>query len=225
MAIRPATYESAAEARFLEGIFVGRSGEVENTTFAFLTPDGRQTIGRAGRSPQHIYADGPAMARAMDAIADRYRPRDIALALPLVADVRLALNVAACDGRPLVVLRDERLGAVLARVAWHEDFAGRFVLARATDDRQLQAVEGLEDGQGIVVVEPDPFGLAGRVLAAAGPETDAAALALVLEVAAGRFSAEEKDTRDHVREGRRRGVHWETRIPVTDPGIPPRGRR
>jgi hypothetical protein len=30
--------------------------------------------------------------------------------------------------------------------------------------------------------------------------------------------AEEKNTRRHIQEGRKEVVHWETEIPVTDPG-------
>ncbi len=40
--IRPATYEDAGEADFLKKIFVGRSGELDNTVFVLLAPDGEQ---------------------------------------------------------------------------------------------------------------------------------------------------------------------------------------
>ncbi len=43
-----------------------------------------------------------------------------------------------------------------------------------------------------------------------------------MEQALGKHEAEEKDTRRHIQEGLRGGVHWETEIPVTDPGGPRR---
>ena len=40
--IRLATYENVAEAKILKSIFTGRSGELENTTFVLLAPDGNR---------------------------------------------------------------------------------------------------------------------------------------------------------------------------------------
>lgn len=42
--IRLATYESFEEAQMLRGIFLGGSGQVENTTFALLSPDGKTPL-------------------------------------------------------------------------------------------------------------------------------------------------------------------------------------
>ena len=41
--IRLSTYEDAEEAEFLRSIYVGRSGDLENTVFAILSPDGKRT--------------------------------------------------------------------------------------------------------------------------------------------------------------------------------------
>src|SRR5262245_35972314 len=102
--IRPLTYESAEEAKVLESLFIGGSGELENTTFALLGPDGRTRLARTGRSPAFAFRDPEQMAAAMQDLAARHetgaskRPA----ALPVCADVRRALDVAACDGRALV---------------------------------------------------------------------------------------------------------------------------
>ena len=63
--IRPATYENAAEVKYLEGIFKGRAGTLENTVFAMMTPDGIQHLARPGRSPQMSYRTPETMAAAI----------------------------------------------------------------------------------------------------------------------------------------------------------------
>src|SRR5213593_3144251 len=119
--MRLLTYESAEEAKVLTSLFVGRSGNLENTTFALLASDGATKLARAGRSPAAAFRDAQDMASAMDEIvrrgaADRPAPS----ALPLTKTVRLALDVAACDGLPLVVVRGDdaaKRSALIERLA------------------------------------------------------------------------------------------------------------
>ena len=47
--VRLATYESAAEGQFLASICPTGSGELENTVFAILSPDGKQKLARVSR--------------------------------------------------------------------------------------------------------------------------------------------------------------------------------
>ncbi len=123
--IRLATYESKDEARVLKSIFVGRSGDLENTTFALLTPQGER-VGRAGRSPDFAFGDPGEMVAAMKKLAARQAPSPAKRELPIVKNVRLALDVAACDGLPLVVLLEKDKAALakleekVARVAWSD---------------------------------------------------------------------------------------------------------
>src|SRR5262245_12662671 len=70
--IRLASYENEQENKFCESLFLGRSGEVENTTFAILGPDGKQRLSRAGRSTKSAFADASQMAKAMAEIAERF---------------------------------------------------------------------------------------------------------------------------------------------------------
>ena len=69
--IRPTTYESAEEAKVLESFFSGRSGQLENTVFVMLAPDGKTKLTRSGRSPQHIFGDAERLAEFMDDFARR----------------------------------------------------------------------------------------------------------------------------------------------------------
>ena len=48
---RLATYESKEEAEYLSRIFRGRSGQLENTVFCIMSPDGKDKLVRSGRSP------------------------------------------------------------------------------------------------------------------------------------------------------------------------------
>src|SRR5262245_45492737 len=105
--VRLATYEDKDEGAFLKSLLLTRSGELENSVFVILSADGTPLI-RAARSPKQHYADAAQMAKAMDRIASDNAPKagasSAAPLLPRVANVRLALDVAACDNQPLVVL-------------------------------------------------------------------------------------------------------------------------
>src|SRR5947207_2757941 len=103
------TYESAEEGKFLESVFRGGSGQLENTVFTFLAPDGVTPLSRAGRSPNHLFRGSPdetvrAMAQAMKEMSQKYAgDSTVARQVPYLVDLRRGLNVAACDLLPLVV--------------------------------------------------------------------------------------------------------------------------
>jgi hypothetical protein len=168
--IRLATYENADEARFLEEIFRGRSGELENTVFSILAPDGKALV-RSGRSPHMTFrgldeaAAIDAMAKEMTRLAARYEPKEGALdhrPLPACADLRRGLNIAACDLLPLVVVADPSLESALAKLAWSDAFRGRFAYARADATAK---VAGVKAGDGLSVVAPDAYGVTAKMLA------------------------------------------------------------
>src|SRR5437868_6008358 len=106
--VRLTTYESKGEADFLQSLLRTRSGELENTVFTLLSPDGKRQLARASRSARQTFGDAGRMAATMNRIADEYAARPATGGplppLPQVANVRLAVNVAACDNQPLVVL-------------------------------------------------------------------------------------------------------------------------
>lgn len=220
--IRLATYESSEEARVLKRLFVGRSGELENTTFAILASDGRTQLVRSGRSPDWAFRDAAEMAAFLLRCARAPDPKT-ARELPVVATVRLALNVAACEGLPLVVVRrkDASLGKRLAPLAWGA-LAGRFVFAWAKADKELAAIKGEVKPGALLVIQPGPYGQKGTILGRASAAKTSGLLGQ-LKAAAGRHQAHPKRTiRRHIGTGRRAGVFWETKIPVTDPGPGPR---
>jgi hypothetical protein len=222
--IRLATYESAAEAQLLKKIFVGGSGDLENTTFALLSPDGANLLARPGRGPHFAFQDAGHMAQAMDYWASRYRPKAQVAALPAVPDLRLALNLAACDGLPVVVgvaqtsAEWRSLERALAGWAWQPELRGRAIFALETSARARALLPGLPPGPGgVLVIAPGTYGLDGRVLARLGADDLASAVAAVRS-----YRPPLKDAREHIRRGHQQGIHWETAIPVTDPGPPRR---
>jgi hypothetical protein len=221
--VRPATYESAGEAELLKTYFRGRSPELENTTFTLLDPDGEQ-ITRGGRSPGFVWEDAAAMADALEEWAFVHEPSEAFAkrALPTVADLRLGLNVASCDGLPLVVgvAKDGKavkaLREQLASFAWSQGVPGRAHYVIVADTQGLAEFEDFAKGADAYVVQPDAFGRTGRVLGSA-KRRDRTFAAKLLE-AIGANDPEAKDGRAHVARGRRAGIAWESKLPVTDPG-------
>lgn len=209
--IRLATYENFEEAQMLRGIFLGASGQVENTTFALLSPDGHTPLVYSGRSPDFAFVSSQQMADTMARISDRYRGRPGG-ELPMVSNLRLAINVAACDGLPLAVLVSQDSKQLrswqnrLAAVAWEPALLGKaiYCMERRATPRP-----------GLLVLAPGKFGLDSQPIGWIDP--DSPTLSADLRKLVGAYQAAEKNPHDHVLEGNQRGVHWHTQIPVTDP--------
>src|SRR5438067_2964157 len=106
--VRLMTYEDPFEAEFLKSFRITRSGDVENTTFTILAPDGKKQLARASRSAKGAFRDAAQMAETMARIAKEHPGKpsanDAPPPLPTVTTVRLAVDVAACDNQPLVVV-------------------------------------------------------------------------------------------------------------------------
>ena len=233
--IRLATYESAEEGKMLESIFKGRSGKLENTVFAMFDPSAKQMLVRPGRSPGFAFngADQIAiaqMASKMRELAMQYPLKDKVDAsdatLPYIADLRLATNIAACDNLPLLIVAGDAeqrqlIEKRLKPLVWNAPFIGQFSFVAVDDVEELKSIENCKTEAGIVIVQPDQFGLQGasieQISVAAGSQEISAALKAGLK----HFEKYKKDPRQQIAVGQRRGVNWETVIPVTDPGGPP----
>jgi hypothetical protein len=185
----------------LERIFVGRSGQLENTVFAMLEPDGKTLLASPGRSPQNVFGDSAYLAEAMDYYVSPYLNKPWGRrSLPKVESYRLALNIAACDGLPVVLL-DSEWERRLSQMAWDESLLG-------------QAVFVLEPtAKGAVIVAPDQFGLKGEPVQRLTTDMDAPTIARWLKS----YQTPPKDTRTHISDGERQGIRWQTAVPVTDP--------
>jgi hypothetical protein len=224
--VRLTTYENKVEGEFLKSFKVTRSGELENTVFALLEPDGKRRLARASRSARQTFGDAERMAEGMNRLAREYpgkEPADGALPeLPLVTNLRLAVDVAACDNQPLAVVfapgdaSRRSLEEKVRSLAWDEQFIGRFVYVAVADAAELDRVEGARAEAGLLVVQPDRFGLKGKVLRQAGSGSRAE-VAACLRKGAELFRPREESFAEHVRAGHEKGVFWETVIAVSDP--------
>src|ERR1041385_4466497 len=133
--IRLTTYESESEAKFSKYLLTTRSGEVENTTFGLLAPDGKTKLTRTARGARQVFADSAEMTKVMNDVVTRYPAKADAKApgLPVTLDARLGVNVAASDDQPLVLVlaADEKvrtaLSETVAQLAWCKEFIGHFV--------------------------------------------------------------------------------------------------
>ncbi|MBL8796019.1 MAG: hypothetical protein JNM56_19110 [Planctomycetia bacterium] len=222
--VRLLTYEDRHEADFLKQLFVGRSGELENTTFVVLSPDGRQQLLRAGRAPPGNQG-AVALAETLNRLAAQYPPRkaDGDPLLPRIASVRLALDVAACDNRPLAVVHAadavalQQLEERLRPLAWSDDLLGRLVYASTTDARHLQAIEGVAPSSGLLVIQPDRYGVKGKVLSQTTAKAPVLDWRRTLQEGIAAYQPTDKTFPQHIRDGQRAGIFWDTVLPVTDP--------
>lgn len=220
--IRCATYEDAKEADFLKWVFTGRNGDLENTVFCILSPDGSRKLIRGGRGPMQ-FRNARDMAEQMGEIAENYA-QDVEVAgLPQLKNVRLGINVAACDNLPAVVVfgeneqQLENLKAKLSPVAWEDELLGMFIFSSTLDKKELAVIEGLDKAKaGYVIVQPDDYGQKAELITQLDPDASAEQLKDALVTAASDFNRPVKQHSRHVRDGRRNGIEWETEIPVTD---------
>lgn len=211
--VRLATYEDKEEGAFLKAFDVTRSGELESTVFAVLSSDGKRQLARASRGAEHTFGDADRMVRSLQRIAADYPAKDSQPSeLPRVANVRLAINVAACDSQPLVVIFGQdvkarkQLEERLTALAWSERFIGQFVYAAASRGAELAAIEGAKGESGVLVVQSDKFGQKGKVLTQVAADAPRGELAKCLEEGAKLYQRQEKTFASHVRQGHEQGV-------------------
>lgn len=222
--IRLTSYEDEAEMKFCRSLFVGRSGDVENTTFTILSPDGRDPLVRTGRSAKQVFADAAAMAAVLNKIAREYpaTPNNDHRPLPVTLDARLGLDVAASDNLPLLVvvatdpIRRKELENQVAALAWSDEINGRFTYSTVSSITDIPNLSGVSIREGVFVIEPDTFGQQGTVVSQAGADAAPEQIrGMMLSGLKDRAKAS-KNSRDHRAQGIRQGAFWEPKLPVTD---------
>lgn len=216
--LRLVTYEDEAEMKFMEEVLFIRTAP-KNSTFAILDPLGTDHLVEPGRSMRMAFDDAAEMAARMQEISAEYsesKPSTPArLGLPYLKDVRVAMNVAACDSQRLLVLyaktksEQKKLEALLLPMAWQEGIMGKLLFATTSEIKDLASIEEHSTAPGLLVIDPDPYGLEGRQVTfiALGTKPKQASKAL-LEAAANNKTGS-KDSKSHIMLGRRKGVHWE----------------
>ena len=234
--IRLATYENADENEVLKGVFAP-GGVLQNTVFSLMSPDGRTSLVRAGRSPawafggqvgRGIHQQPPEvigkMAQTMEAIALAYPGKDKPVGrvpLPYLADIKLALNIAAADRLPLVAVfgnaaQRKQMEQQLEPMAWADEFLGRALYVPVTQLGEFKAITGLKTQAGYVVIQPDIFGLKGNVIQEISLLTTAAQLKQYLYKAVGRHQPSTLTYEQHRSQGAAAGQRWQSKTPNTD---------
>lgn len=220
--VRMMTYESASEAALLKTLW-RPDAPLENTVFAILDPEGRSIV-RGGRGPNHVFRDAEDMTANMNEISRYYGSSGAVVPkeLPVVDTVRLAVDVAACDKRPLVIVVGEneqerkQLAARLAPSAWSDQLIGKLVYTTGSGN-DLKAIKGARLSNGYIFVAPGLFGTDGTALMQLGTNASQSELTSASKQTISMFHPQLLSHSEHVRAGKQRGIEWDTAIPVTDP--------
>jgi len=219
------TYESAREAQILQSMWsTSANRPLENTLFVILDPSGRP-LTRGSRSPRWLYPDAASMAEGLNSVARQYRSNLNPSSLPLAASVRLAVNVAACDKKPLVVVvsdygqERQAMESKLAPLAWRDDLVGEMTYASGGRN-DLSTLRRQTINRGYLFVVPNEFGSQGTVVAQLYPTASAADLERMMQYTISQYNPQYLDHREHIRQGRQEGISWQSAIPVTDPHGP-----
>ena len=242
--IRLATYENAQENEVLKGFFA-RGGNLENTVFTLLTPDGKTKLVTAGRSPAWAFGGVSGrginaqpeesirkMGQTMEAIALAYPGKEKAAKgsppLPYLADLRLALNVTAADRQPLVVVfsksaeERKKMEQELAKLAWSDQFIGDAQYVFASDASEFKSVKNFKMNSGFIVIQPGTFGLTGEVIDVIDAQLSADKLTEPLAKALDKHKPSTLTYDQHRQLGAQAGAHWKSATPNTD-GLSRRG--
>ncbi|MEC7566405.1 MAG: hypothetical protein VX738_12055 [Planctomycetota bacterium] len=209
----------------METLLRVREGTLPNTVFCLLAPDGKTQLTRPTRGPSS-FRTPENMALQMNKMVQQYKPSvpdSFVSPVPYVDRVDLALNVAASDNRPLIVAfgSDEEelavLNSKLKPLVWEAGLIGQFMYASTTDIAELKILTSKTKTPGIFVVEPDEFGVSGKVTQHVGPNAGGADILAALKLGLKAFTPFDKDHRLHIQNGYTVGIEWETVVPESDP--------
>jgi len=251
--IRLATYENQDEVDFMKTLYVSFTGEIANTMFALLSPDGKTRLSEADRSPAQVFggviqrrasqpgaaeqnkAAAARMVESMEVISLAYPGKEGAAggpqALPYLGDLRMAVNVAACDNQPLLVVYAEKLGELarlekaLQPIAWSKEIIGRTLYVPASDAAEYtRYIKGGKPLAGYALVAPEPYGRHATPLLAIDGETKPESVRQQLIAALALYNPPPKDFEKHEAEGLKAGIQWKPKTPITDRSRRQRGR-
>lgn len=192
------------------------NGRFANTAFCMLAPDGKERLTRGGRSPGQIFGRSANLADELNRIAKDYRAKEMKTPAPMpdFGTFRMALNIASGDQRVLVLQAgtDEKATANLTAVAASPPILGRFHYDLEKDaDMWSEVIEGEKSTKGILLINPDPFGQKGTVISQLPLSASRQEITKALQEANAKFIAttEKKSYSEHVKKGRRAGIHFE----------------
>ena len=251
--IRLATYENQDEVDFMKTLYVSFTGEIANTMFALLSPDGKTRLSEADRSPAQVFggviqrrasqpgaaeqnkAAAARMVESMEVISLAYPGKEGTAggpqALPYLGDLRMAVNVAACDNQPLLVVYAENPGEVarleeaLQPIAWSKEVIGRALYVAVSDAAEYtRYIKGKKPAAGYALVAPEPYGRHATPLLTIDGETKPENVHKQLIAALALYNPPPKDFEKHEAEGLKAGIQWKPKTPITDRSRRQRGK-
>ena len=209
----------------MENLLGVREGTLPNTVFCLLAPDGKTPLTRPARGPS-AFRTPENLALQMNKMLQRFKTTvsdSFVSPIPYVDRVDLALNVAASDNRPLIVAfgSDEKelaaINSKLQPLVWDQGLIGQFMYASTTDIAELNVLLGTDKTPGIFVVEPDEFGVSGKVTRHVDLNAQEEDILAALKSGLQAFTPFSKDHRRHIANGYTVGIEWETVVPESDP--------
>jgi len=251
--IRLPTYESREEVNFLKTLYVSTTGEIANTMFALLSPDGKTRLSEADRSPAQVFggvinrrsgqpgateqneAAAARMVETMKVLSLAYPGKKGAAgahrALPYLSDLRMAVNVAACDNQPLLVIYAEKPGElqalekVLEPLAWTEEIIGRAVYVTVGDAEEYgRLIKDKKPAAGYVLVAPEAYGRHATPLLKLSSAEKPESIRKQLLASLALYNPSPKDSDKHEAAGLEAGIQWQPKTPITDRSRQQRGR-
>lgn len=197
-------------------------GRLANTAFAVIAPDGRTRLTRGARSARQVFGQR-SINEGLQGIAKRYpgRKLDEPALTPDFTSLREAVNVAACDERPLVLAWGEdaadlrALEKELRDLAWSPDFVGRLHWDLSIGDALRAFVPDAPTGErGVIVVQPEPYGRSAAVIGTIDLDLPITDQRTALKQAVARFHASftKRPYEDHVRNGLRLDITWDEAV-------------
>jgi hypothetical protein len=158
--------------------------------------------------------------------------------LPVTLNAKLGLAVASADLQPLVLVvasdaaARAALEAKVAKLAWSKDFQGFFTYANAANTKALVLTSATKDGaantsggntanaaamnkDGVLIIEPDIFGAAGKIVAQISAGDVDTQLSGAMKSARTNHVRMAKSREQLKRMALAQGIYFETGIPVS----------
>ena len=207
------------------------NGRFANTSFCLFDPQGTKRLSRSGRGPRDLGkvrggndadVDDDAVIREMNRIAARYHANenDSDVVLQDFDSFRQALNVASADQRLLIFATsdDETLAENLRKALLDEELVGKFHLdfGDAKTDKDWAAnIRGVDDNARLFIIRSGKFGTSGEVMDQLPEDATVEKITESLKNSNEKFASVEdrKTYKEHVIEGRRKGVYFENVVP------------
>lgn len=217
--VRLGSYESKEHQDMVRDLL---RGTFQNTAFVVYAPDGKTTLSRSGRSPNHAF--GRNVEAGMAKIADKY-PAKAPLDKATITDFhsfKQSLNVAAADQRLLVysakaVKMPKNAKQNLQDVFNDPEVRGRYFFDEMGKDDKLwnTKIKGETEGSGIFIIRPGKYGTDGVVVKKLAWDATVNEMKTALKNANTEYAKTEqrKVYSEHVSAGRKDGVDYKNTMP------------